>query len=189
MINQSIQLSFRQVRALVEHTLLLFKELDQQLANRRYEPVLPDVVQKEPGLSIHQTKESAESLVPHFLTRTYVRQQEKTNQHVLLISVQYTHPRHERFDPVVLVGDVTFNQVKHAHKILSEKPWLLQYAAFESTIAQEFVADGTRYTTQRIEEIEELIVWGYPFTEMRDIDDVKRLVEDMISRHLEPGTT
>lgn len=189
MINQSIQLSFRQVRALVEHTLLLFKELDQQLANRGYEPVLPEVVQTEHGLSIHQTKESAESLVPHFLTRTYVRQQEKTNQHGLLISVQYTHPLHERFDPVVLVGDVSFKQAKHAQKILSEKPWLLKYAAFESTIAQEFVADGTRYMTQPIEEIEELIVWGHPFTEMRDIDDVKRLAEEMISRHLEPGTT
>ncbi|WP_214847244.1 hypothetical protein [Exiguobacterium sp. s193] len=188
MINQSIQLSFRQVRALVEHTLLLFKELDQQLANRGYEPILPDLVQTEHGMSIHQTKDSAESLVPHFLTRSYVRQNDKHVQHALVVSVQYTHPLHERFDPVVLVGDITFKQPKNVVKLLTDKPWLLKYAAFESTVASSFEPTGERFSTQPIEEIEQLDVWGHSFTEMRDIEDVTRLVEEMITGHLEPGT-
>lgn len=188
MINQSIQLSFRQVRALVEHTLLLFKELDQQLANRGYEPTLPDVVQTEHGISIHQTKDSAESLVPHFLTRSYTRQNEKVLNHALIVSVQYTHPLHERFDPVVLVGDVMFKNPKQTTKLLLDKPWLLKYAAFESTAAGSFEPTGKLFRTQPIEEIEWLDVWGHPFTEMRDVEDVKVLAEEMIKGHLDPGT-
>ncbi|WP_114571752.1 hypothetical protein [Exiguobacterium flavidum] len=185
MINQSIQLSFRQVRGLVEHSLLLFKEMDQQLANRGYEPVLGDQVQTEHGLNIHQTKDSAETLVPHFLSRPYIRKNEKTHDHALIVSVQFTHPLHDAFDPVVLGADIRLKPKVNARKVLESKPWLVKYAAFESPVAKDFKPNGERFSTKPIEEVESMDVFAHPLVDMRNVEDVTALAEELIARHIQ----